>query len=938
MIKPQHHHTLLILIVGLLFGWLTTSCRQHPPRYVIGVSQCSDDEWRRKMNTEMQHEAVLHPGVSLEIKTVVDDTEQQIHDIQEFIDRKVDLIVVSPNKAAPITPVVEKAYRAGIPVILVDRKILSDQYTAFIGADNYQIGEEVGRYVVKLLEGKGHIVEIRGLEGSTPATERHQGFFSVIDDFPDIKLTCASDGAWLKDVAESKMDEALVRCREIDLVFAHNDRMALGAYHAANRRDRDGAIYFIGIDALPGHGGGIEMVLENKLKASFIYPTSGDKIIQLALDILLGKPYEKNNLLYTNIVDETNAKVLKLQTDVIIEQENKINLLNNRVNTYVSQYTTQRYLLFGTVFVVLLFVIFLVFLFRAYHSKNRLNKELEKRNREINEQKDLLEQQRDQLIILSKQLEEATHAKLVFFTNISHEFRTPLALISGPVSSLLSDENISADQRRLLTLIKKNVGILLKLIDQIVDFRKYENGKLRLVLGQNDLKQQFVEWNESFLEIAKKRRLTFYYHILPHTEFWMAIDLEKIERIYFNLLSNAFKFTPEKGCISITLDKQHREDTDYAVIRVSNSGKGISEEDIRHIFERFYQVDSRLAGSGIGLALVKAMVELHNGHIRVSSEPDGYTVFTVMIPFRQNENPEEVTAFTSSPVLISDQLENDVCVSKSDFPEECPGKNNESVLIVDDNPDICSYMKTILHEKYTIIDANDGEEGFRKAVRYMPDIVVSDVMMPKTDGIELCRKLKEELSTCHIPVILLTACSLDEQRITGFRNGADDYISKPFNSDVLKIRIANLIETRKRLKGLFRESLFSGETEAVLNEVDKSFLGKLRKMIEDHLSDPGLNVEDMGQCIGLSRTQLYRKVKSLTNYSPNELLRIIRLRKAHDLLSTSELTVSEITYDVGFSSPSYFTKCFREYYNESPTDYLKRVRLCTGVTLHGTST
>ncbi len=918
-------HILPYIFFGILCC-LSISCKQKTTHYLIGVSQCSDDEWRHKMNTEMKHEALLHQGVELDIKTAVDDTEKQIRDIQEFIDKKVNLIIVSPNKAAPVTPIIEKAYNAGIPVILVDRKILSDRYTAFIGADNYQIGKEVGNYVAKLLKGEGNVVEIKGLEGSTPATERHQGFYSVISHYAGIKLLYQADGAWLKDVAENKMEEALARFSDIDLVFAHNDRMAIGAYNVAKEHNKAKDIYFIGIDALPGKNGGIEQVLEGRLKATFIYPTSGDQIIQLALNILQGKPFKRNNPLYTNIVDTTNAKVLKLQTDVIIEQENKISFLDNQVDNYITQYTTQRYLLLSVTFIVFLFIVFLFFLIKAYRSKNRLNNELEKRNQEINTQKNLLEQQRDQLILLSKQLEEATHAKLVFFTNISHEFRTPLTLISGPVSSLLADKTINQEQRRLLTLVQKNIAVLLKLIDQIVDFRKYENGKLNLDLGQYDLKKQFVEWNESFSEIARKRHLYFNAEILSGNSFEMTIDIEKIERIYFNLLSNAFKFTPEKGSIAVSLDKKQENNADYAVIKVSNLGKGLSEEDIKHIFDRFYQVDSRFAGSGIGLALTKALVELHEGQISADSLPNGWTTFTVTIPFLQKNNikQEDSNHYQPHEISVSETTENEP-PSLHMFDEE-RSENKPLILVVDDNIDIRAYIKSVLHHHYTIIEAADGEEGLKKAVKYIPDIVISDVMMPKINGVELCRKLKEELSTSHIPVILLTAYSMDEQRIEGFKSGADDYIAKPFNSDVLEVRVNNLIESRKHLKELFRENIWTGEDKEELSNVDKSFLQKVKDLIEKNMSDSSLNVEDLGQQIGLSRTQLYRKIKSLTNYSPNELLRIMRLKKAHHLLSTTDLSISEVTYDVGFTSPSYFTKCFKEYYGENPTDYLKRVR------------
>jgi signal transduction histidine kinase/DNA-binding response OmpR family regulator len=611
------------------------------------------------------------------------------------------------------------------------------------------------------------------------------------------------------------------------------------------------------------------------------------------------------------VVDETNARVLKLQTDAIIEQEDKIKFLNERVNNYISQYTTQRYLLLSAAIIVVLFIVFFILLFRAYNTRNRLNVKL---------------------TLLSKQLEEATHAKLVFFTNISHEFRTPLTLISGPVNSLLSDKSINAEQRRLLTLAQKNISVLLKLINQIIDFRKYENGKLTLDLGIYDLKKQFVEWNESFAEVAKKKHFNFSFNVPAEVEFSMMVDMAKMERIYFNLLSNAFKFTPEKGTITVSLNKMRQEEADVAVIQVANSGKGISERDIQHIFDRFYQVDSHHAGSGIGLALAKAMVELHNGTISVNSETDGRITFTVTIPFLQNEYPvKEIQLHNQSVSFATDALENSHLKEYSSFQSEifdAPAEENKyRILVVDDNADIRSYIKTVLNSKqYTVLEANDGEEGFQKAVKHTPDVIVSDVMMPNIDGIELCQKLKSELSTSHIPVILLTACSLDEQRIIGFKSGADDYIAKPFNADVLEVRIANLIESRKQLKELFRESLFTGNASKEINPAESTFLGKLKELIEKELSDSELNVEDLGQSIGLSRTQLYRKVKSLTNYSPNELLRIMRLKKAYHLLSTTELSVSEVTYEVGFTSPSYFAKCFKEYYNESPTDFLKRVR------------
>lgn len=916
MSRKAFYSTLFFFIILSL-----TACKEKPQTFTIGLSQCSNDEWRQKMNTEMRHELLLHPGVELVIKTVEDDTQQQIKDIDDFIGREIDLLIVSPNEATPMTPVIEKAFRSGIPVVLVDRKIHSDQYTAFIAADNFQIGKEVGNYVVILLKGKGKIVELCGLEGSTSASERHQGFYSIIQKYPRIDLVYQADAAWLKKEAGKRMTEAMSLQNDIDLVFAQNDRMALGAYEVAKKAGRADAIYFLGIDALPGKNGGIEQVLENKLKATFIYPTGGDKIIQLVMNILHGKSYKKNNTLFTAVVDQTNARVFKLQSDEIIEQENKIGFLNERVDAFTSQYTLQRYLLFSVSAIVLLLMVLFYFLFHAYRSKNRLNIQLEEKNESIQEQKNILEEQRDQLIVLSKELEDATHAKLVFFTNISHEFRTPLTLIAGPVSTLLEDKQIIPEHHRLLTLVQKNVSVLLRLVNQLIDFRKFENGKLDLHLSRHDLKHQFLEWNESFAEIFRRKYIHFDVQIGSDSDFTFNFDLEKLERIYYNLLSNANKFTPEKGQITIQLKHMVTDGQPFVEFTVSNSGEGLSQQDIHNIFQRFYQVDSRMAGSGIGLALVKALVELHGGRIEVANK-SGMTSFIVRIPFNQEKLESYFDAPESDKTFFDEVQEH----QRASIFEDVNESALPTILIVDDNPDIRMYIKTILQEKYTIIEAKDGEDGIQKAVKNVPDLILSDVMMPKIDGVTMCQRLKGEMSTSHIPIILLTACSLDEQRIAGLESGADDYVSKPFNSQVLEVRIRKLIEGRKQLKNLFSEQLFSGETKERLSAPDKGFLDKFRELIENDISNPELNIEDLGKAIGLSRVQLYRKIKSMSDYSPNELLKIIRLKKAYQSLSVSEKTIAEIAYDTGFSTPSYFTKCFKDYYSESPSDYLRRVR------------
>ena len=905
------------IVSVVLFILALTSCKRDTPRYVIGMSQCSDDSWRHKMNDEILREAMFYEGVSVEIRSAHDDNRRQQEDIQYFIDKKVDLLIVTPNEAAPITPIVEEAFDKGIPVIVVDRKILSDKYTAFMGADNYEIGREVGKYLAAKLGGKGNIVELTGLSGSTPAMERHQGFMSAISRYPDIHLLARADAAWEREPGRIIMDSLLRIYPKIDAVYSHNDRIAPGAFEAAEKLGRAKDIVFVGIDALPGKGNGVELVLDSVLDATFIYPTNGDKVLEMAMNILEKKPFARETTMETAIVDPINAPVMKLQTAHIAELDKKIETLNGRISGYLSRYANQQVVLYGSLLVLLLVAGLLLVAYKALRVKNRLNIELSKQKKQLEEQRDTLSEQRDQLIQLSHQLEEATHAKLVFFTNISHDFRTPLTLVADPVEQLLADKDLSGDQHRLLLLVQRNVNILLRLVNQILDFRKYENGKMEYTPVAIDMLQCFENWNESFLAAARKKHIRFSFDSMPDTDYHTLADVEKLERIYFNLLSNAFKFTPENGKVTVRLSAQEKEGQNFFRFTVANTGSLISAEHICSIFDRFYKIDMHHAGSGIGLALVKAFVEMHGGTIQVESDERQGTMFTVELP---------VCSCTSVADTLSLEVsEQDLPVEFSEDEEEQElgyDSSRMSVLIIDDNADIRSYVHGLLNAEYSVIEAANGSEGIRKAMKYVPDLIISDVMMPGMDGIECCRRLKSELQTCHIPVILLTACSLDEQRIQGYDGGADSYISKPFSSQLLLARIRNLIDSHQRLKQFFGDRQTLAKED--ICDLDKDFVEKFKKIIEEKMSDSGLNVEDLGKDMGLSRVQLYRKIKSLTNYAPNELLRMARLKRAASLLASSELTVAEIAYEVGFTSPSYFTKCYKEQFGESPTEFLKR--------------
>lgn len=920
----RRYNVYLLLTLLSLFG-LAALCARHEPRFRIGVSQCSDDEWRHQMNNEMLREALFYDEVEIDIRTVKDDNARQIEDIRNFIEEGVDLLVIAPNEAAPITPVVEEAYDRGIPVIVFDRKILSDKYTAYIGADNYEIGKAIGRYVVNMLQGKGNVVEISGLTGSTSAIDRHQGFVSAISPYPGIKLLGREDAGWLRSEAGQKMDTLLAHFPQIDVVYAQNDRMAAGAYAVARQKGRAGEMRFIGTDALSGEGYGVEQVLKGELDATFIYPTGGDRVIQIAMDILNKRDFPRETILNTSAVDSTNAQIMQMQTTHIATLDGKIETLNGKMNHYLDRYATQQVVLFGSLLVLLLVVGLLVAVYLSLRTKNRLNRELSRQKEKLEEQKQQLTQQKEQLIQqkeqleqLSHELEAATHAKLVFFTNVSHDFRTPLTLIADPINQLLADKSLGEHSRQLLELMKKNVNILLRLVNQILDFRKVENGRMELHLEPFDLLSNFRSWNDSFRMALLKKHISFSFEAMPDADFRIMADCEKIERIYFNLLSNAVKYTPENGKIVVSLQ------ADVASLRFSvfNSGSYVSSQEVDAIFERFYQIDGHQAGTGIGLALVRAFVEMHGGQITAQSDEKG-TTFTVLLPAQSisQYHPTVVTLPAGETEVSATLVESELSADE----EEAGATGRPTVLVIDDNADIRHYVKTLLAEEYQVLDAPEAATGIRLAMKYVPDVIVSDVMMPGMDGVECCRRLKTELQTCHIPVILLTACSLDEQRIQGYNGGADSYISKPFNSQLLLSRIRNLIDSRRQLRQFFGDNQTLAKEN--ISDMDKDFVSRFKALVEEKMGDAELNVEDLGKDMGLSRVQLYRKLKSLTNYAPNELLRQARLKKAASLLASSEMTIAEIAYEVGFSSPSYFTKCYKEQFGESPTDFLKRKKL-----------
>lgn len=911
-------------IGGFCLLFLSVACSRKEADYTIAVSQCSEDAWRAQMNKEILREALFYPGVNIEVYQAHDDNVRQIQDIESLIKKKVDLLIVAPNEAEAITPVIEKVYDAGIPVILVDRKINSEKYTAYVGADNYEIGRRAGEYIADRLKGKGRVIEIAGLKGSTPAVERHRGMVEALKAAPDVQVIASVEAGWFQQKAGEVMDSLLDVYPQVDLVFAQNDRMAIGAYEKARQKKRAGQIAFVGVDAVTD---GVESVAGGRLDATFIYPTGGDKVMQVAMAILRGEPYQRENILSTALVNRANARVMQMQMKHILTLDQKIELLNRQLDDYFLRYSAQKMFLYACVVILVLAGFLFFFLVRAFWVKNRLNTELSSQKQQLEQQRDQLQAQRDQLIVLSRQLEEATHAKLAFFTSVSHDFRTPLTLIADPINQLLEEKHLGERERNMLEIVRKNVAVLLRLITQILDFQKYEHGKLALRLSEFNALECIKDWTEAFHTLAFRKHIQFEVKAEGDVaQYVMVADAEKIERITYNLLSNAFKFTPEKGEIKVVLSRIEQNNQACICMEVRDTGIGMSEEHIHHVFEHFYQIDVQHTGSGLGLALVEAFVNLHRGTVQVESGKGKGTCFRVILPMKQEgevkgltEKNEALEILQEGAVLDAGQETLHQWTENTGVEESA---DKEMVLVIDDNQDVRDYVKMLLQDKYVVVEAVNGLEGVKQAMKYVPDVVVCDVMMPVMDGIACCKRLKSELQTSHIPVLMLTAYAMDEQRIQGYDSGADAYLTKPFNAKLLMTRIRNLIDNRKRLKSLAEDVTGGGKQS--LGEVDKGFVEKLKTLIDEKMGDSELSVEDLGAELGLGRVQLYRKTKSLTGYAPNELLRIARLRKAASLLASSEKTVAEITYEVGFSSPSYFTKCYKDYFGESPSEFLKR--------------
>lgn len=910
---------LFLFLIPLFILSGCTGREQPNKKYRIGFSQCCDDAWRDVMNGEMSRELAFHPELDFQMKVADGNSEKQIKQIRELAASGIDLLIVAPNESQPLTAVVEEVYKMGIPVILIDRKTGSEQYTAYIGGDNYEIGHTAARYIANKLNGKAKIIELQMWMTISPAIERDRGFRDGIQNFPDMEIVGVVE---VEGAVENDIDSLIQQIKdhpEANVIFGHTDLLAETAWKEAGLLGRAGNLFFVGIDGIPGTGQGIQAVEDGVLDASLLYPTGGAEAIRLALSVLNNLPYDKKNALQTIVINEDNARILHLQMKKVESLQRNIDDQLKAVKDLNVIYRNQRLYIFILVFSLLLAIVLGGILLKSLRAKEEINKNLEIKTREALEHE-------QQIVQMSDELSRATQAKVDFFTNISHEFRTPLTLILGYIEGLLDTGASGKDAKQDLGMVRKNALRLLRLVNQLMDFRKIESGKMAVRASENDLVAFTKEIVEAYQKMSRKQNIELGFFSVEKTlPVWF--DVNMLDKVLFNLLSNAFKFTKSDGMGKIQVAVIVDQIAGKAIVKVEDNGRGMSKEHVEHAFERFYQgTTHKTKGTGLGLSLSKELVGLHSGNIEIWSERGKGSRFEVSLPlgnahFRKDQLLEEKTGGVSydEEMLFFEEENQQVAA-----PPVSDKTTQHNLLLIEDNDDLRHFLKQQFAKNFQISEADNGNTGLDMAFEEVPDLIIADISMPGRDGLTLTKMLKSDLRTSHIPIVLLTARNTMEQKIEGIQTGADAYVTKPFNLVFLTEIVKNLLQGRENLRERFGSGIQPGKLPTGLGDLDQQFLKKFIGFVETHFADQNLTVERLSEEFGLSRVQLFRKTKALLNDSPNDIVQHIRLKKAGQLLHENQLSVSEIAYQTGYSSPGYFATAFKAKYGCSPSEWREK--------------
>ncbi|WP_439132569.1 hybrid sensor histidine kinase/response regulator transcription factor [Polaribacter sp.] len=904
MLKSPKTSLVKILVSLSLFFIVSCSKNKEDVKYKIGFSQCiSIDDWRKSMDYEMEVEASLYSEIDLTIFQADGDVETQKAQIESMINAGFDLIIISPIEPKPLVNIVEKAYDKGIPIIIIDRKINSEKFTAFVGADNLEVGRNAANYIASTSDGVVNVLEIKGSGKSYPKIERNLGFHEVINNEPNIKVQYSYD---VDEVGKTAKVLDSINMIPLDYVYAFNDNIAYDAWKIAKSKGLKNKIKFIGVDGLNGKNNGIDLVRRGILTATILYPTGGDEAIKIARKILNKETVLKNNILNTTVIDYRNADIMKNQFDKINQHQNDIENQQLKIKQQEETYTTQSNTL--KLLLVLLVVSILLAAFSIY---SRFNIKKKKRELEI---------QNNKITVQRNQIKKINEAKTNFFTGLSHEFKTPITLILSSIDSLAENKNIRDNKLlREVGLIFNNSKRLLRLINQLIDFRKVEDKKFILRASKTNLYQFSNAIFKDFEREAQKRNIKF---LLKTNNEYLDVYLDRnlMDKVYFNLLSNSFKFTPNNGTIKIEIEDI--KESNFVKIYFKDTGIGIPNDELNNVFKAFYQgSNNNKSSSGIGLHLSKEFIELHKGSIDVNSNNGAEFIITLYkdnVHLSSDEIVYEPNIIDNKSLSFNLDYEDDAFTVKSDLNKE----NRDTILIIEDNIDLVKYLDSKLSLEYNI-SVSSGSNSLEKAFDVIPDIIICDVNLPEKNGFEICNILKKDIRTSHIPTIILTAYDNKESYIKGLESGADLFLTKPFSFAILYRSIKNLLYNREKLRKHYIKNLYKTKPIEDIGLSENSFIDTLNKYIYENIDDSSFSVEQLAAKLNISRVQLYRKIKSILNISISDYILNIRLDKAKKLLKESKLSISDVAYSVGFSSPSYFSSSFKNKFGKTPKNFRK---------------
>ncbi|QSB29166.1 substrate-binding domain-containing protein [Flavobacterium sp. CLA17] len=889
------------------------SCKQKQgDKIKVGFSQAmTTDDWRKQMNGSIKIEASLRPEVDLKISDANNNINKQIEDIERFISNKVDVIVVSPIQSKPLTAVVEKSIKAGIPVLVVDRKIEGENYTAYLGADNIEIGRIAARYIISHSKGSGKIIEITGANGSSPAYERSLGFSQIINESKRFKIENTIQGDWEGESVKEPLKALLLRNPNVEYIFAHNDRMALSAWETAKTVGLENKIKFIGVDGLNTVNGGIELVKSGVLDGTILYPTGGNEALKLALKMYNKEPISKNNILNTIVIDQNNAEIIENQMDKVDQQQLVIETQQGAIKVQEREYASQNNLVRLLSFFLVIILSLTIYSIYSTISISRKKKQLEKINQTVIDQNNEIQE-------MAQIAQKSNEAKLNFFTGLSHEFKTPITLIMSYVESLIENEKIKGttlvDE---VKLIHKNSNRLLRLINQLLDFRKIEEQKFTLRASNTKIYDFTNDVMANFKGEAARRNIDFQLSC-KNKNLELFIDRGLMDKVYFNLLSNAFKFTPDNGKISISIiDNQDNT----VKISFKDSGIGIPENELSNVFNPFFRAsNNNKNSSGIGLHLSKEFVLLHYGTIELKSK-QGIEFVIILLKGVSHLKPSEMINKAENldimPNLISDNLDIETELNVVNVVSE---SEKHTLLVIEDNIDLVAFLKAKLSNEY-VVYTSDGSDAIEKAMEIVPDIIICDINLVDKDGYEISKELKKDLRSSHIPIVILTAQGDKESTLKGLQSGVDQYLTKPFSLSILKQSISGLLFNREKLRYYYTNNIYRIEPESKFGNQEQSFITKMNDIIKKNVENPKFSVEDLADKLGVSRVQLYRKVKAIIGINISDHINNVKLEKAAELLKSNEMNISEIAYSLGFSSPNYFSTAFKNKFGISPKEY-----------------